>query len=217
MNNTETRDRLLDAAERLFSEHGLEGASLRSITAAASANLASIHYYFGSKEALIHEVFARRLGPLNGERLRLLDAAGAEAGNSPRLLEALVEAFISPPLRFRLNPDLGGGDICRLMGRIYFEPPELTMGILEQFDEVVQRFTSALRRALPQLSQRELTWRFFFMIGSMAIMLVGADIIKEKTEGICDPSDVDGTLHRLVPFVSAGIRDAGARPAEKMP
>ena len=55
------------------------------------------------------------------------------------------------------------------------------------------------------------------MVGSMAMMLVGADIIKEKTEGMCDPSDADGTLRRLVPFVSAGIRDAVAQPAEKMP
>ena len=215
MSTTDTRDRLLDAAERLFSEQGLEATSLRSITAQASANLASIHYHFGSKEALIQEVFARRLGPLNDERLRLLDNVERDAGYAPPPLEAILEAFISPPLRLRLGPDREGRDICRLMGRIYFEPSELTMNILEQFDEVVQRFTSTLARTLPNLSQPELMWRFFFMIGSMAMMLVGADIIKEKTHGICDPSDLEATLHRLVNFASAGIRDPLPEPVER--
>lgn len=215
MSTTDTRDRLLDAAERLFSEQGLEATSLRAITAQASANLASIHYHFGSKEALIQEVFARRLGPLNDERLRLLDNVERDAGYAPPPLEAILEAFISPPLRLRLGPDREGRDICRLMGRIYFEPSELTMNILEQFDEVVQRFTSTLARTLPNLSQPELMWRFFFMIGSMAMMLVGADIIKEKTHGICDPSDLEATLHRLVNFVSAGIRDPLPEPVER--
>ncbi len=215
MSTTDTRDRLLDAAERLFSEQGLEATSLRSITAQASANLASIHYHFGSKEALIQEVFARRLGPLNDERLRLLDNVEREAGDAPPPLEAILEAFISPPLRLRLGPKREGRDICRLMGRIYFEPSELTMNILEQFDEVVQRFTSTLARTLPDLSQPELMWRFFFMIGSMAMMLVGADVIKEKTHGICDPSDLDATLRRLVNFASAGIRDPLSEPVER--
>ena len=215
MSTTDTRDRLLDAAERLFSKQGLEATSLRSITAQASANLASIHYHFGSKEALIQEVFARRLGPLNDERLRLLDNVEREAGDAPPPLEAILEAFISPPLRLRLGPEREGRDICRLMGRIYFEPSELTMNILEQFDEVVQRFTSTLARTLPDLSQPELMWRFFFMIGSMAMMLVGADVIKEKTHGICDPSDLDATLHRLVNFASAGIRDPLPEPVER--
>ena len=65
-----TRDRLLDSAERLFAENGVDATSLRHITNDAEANLASVNYHFGSKEELFRQVFARRIGPINQERLR---------------------------------------------------------------------------------------------------------------------------------------------------
>ena len=55
--NGDTRERILDAAESLFLDHGFEGTSMRMITAQAEVNLAAANYHFGSKEALIQEVF----------------------------------------------------------------------------------------------------------------------------------------------------------------
>ena len=78
--NHDTRDRILDVAEQLFMAHGYEGTSLRVITNAAEVNLAAVNYHFGSKEALLREVFRRRLAWLNRERLRALDALESEAG-----------------------------------------------------------------------------------------------------------------------------------------
>ena len=57
----ETRDRILDAAEAAFMRYGFEGASMRTITAAAGVNLAAANYHFGSKEGLLCAVFRRRL------------------------------------------------------------------------------------------------------------------------------------------------------------
>ena len=90
VNNTthDTRDRLLDTAERLFAERGVDATSLRHITTEAEANLASVNYHFGSKEALFRQIFARRIGPINEERLRLLDAC--EANNPPTLELSLI-------------------------------------------------------------------------------------------------------------------------------
>ena len=53
----ETKDRILDAAEALFMEHGYEATSLRALTAAADVNLAAVNYHFGSKEDLAVEAF----------------------------------------------------------------------------------------------------------------------------------------------------------------
>src|SRR6187402_2480935 len=79
-----TRETLLNAAEQLFSEQGIEGTSVRDITRAAGANLGAINYHFGSKDRLALEVFARCLKPLNCERMARLDAL--EAGpQGPRL------------------------------------------------------------------------------------------------------------------------------------
>src|SRR5207342_676033 len=69
-----TKDRILDAAESLFMEHGYEATSLRAITSGAGVNLASVNYHFGSKEELFQAVLTRRLDPMNQERLDLLSA-----------------------------------------------------------------------------------------------------------------------------------------------
>ncbi|GAA2456775.1 TetR/AcrR family transcriptional regulator [Actinomadura vinacea] len=51
-----TRQRLLEAARDLFGEHGYDGVTVRMIAAAADANVALVHRYFGSKAALFAEV-----------------------------------------------------------------------------------------------------------------------------------------------------------------
>jgi AcrR family transcriptional regulator len=38
-----TKDKILDAAERLFAEHGYKGTSLRNVITAAGVNLAAVH------------------------------------------------------------------------------------------------------------------------------------------------------------------------------
>ena len=78
-----TKDRILDSAERLFARDGFEATSLRAITAEANVNLAAVNYHFQSKEALVQAVIGRRMGPVNAQRIALLDACEAEAGDAP--------------------------------------------------------------------------------------------------------------------------------------
>ena len=70
-----TTERILDAAERLFADHGFEGTSIRDIVDSAKVNLAAIHYHFRSKEALLEAVLTRRISLVNGARLERLEAA----------------------------------------------------------------------------------------------------------------------------------------------
>jgi AcrR family transcriptional regulator len=56
-----TRSALLDAAGRLFTEHGLAGVSVAGIAAAADAFPSQVTYYFGSKEALFVEAASREM------------------------------------------------------------------------------------------------------------------------------------------------------------
>ncbi len=50
-----TRDRLLTAACRIFAEKGFQDATIAKICAQATANIASVNYYFGDKETLYLE------------------------------------------------------------------------------------------------------------------------------------------------------------------
>src|SRR5438067_208004 len=91
-----TKSRILDAAERLFLEHGFEATSLRQLTAAAGVNLAAVNYHFGSKEELFQAVLTRRLDPVNQERIDLLTKLEREAGlKAPPLAETRKLELVS--------------------------------------------------------------------------------------------------------------------------
>lgn len=212
-----TKERILEAAERLFAERGFTATSLRSITAAAGVNLAAVNYHFRSKEALLEAVFTRRLGPLNQKRLELLDACEARAGKRRLPLEGVIEAFFAPALRLGRELAPSGRHFQRLMGRMYAEPGEHVSLILRhQFAAVAVRFTKALRRALPKLPPVELMWRIHFMVGAMAHTLAGVEYLELFSGGLCDPSDVEGTIRRLGAFLTAGLKaPAAARRAAR--
>ena len=200
-----TRDRILDAAERLFAEQGFAGTSLRRITTAAEVNLAAVNYHFGSKEALIGEVFSRRVAPLNVERLEWLDRL--EAAGEPTV-EQVVEVFLAPPLRISQDPERGESllHVAQMIGHATSRPDTQIRDLfIHQFDEVIERFTRALARQLPDLPPDQLLWRFLFMVGAMAHTMAISPDLKQLSDGRCDPADVDGLVRAMVPFVAAGF------------
>ena len=151
----DTKERLLDAAERLYSERGIDATSLRRITRAASVHLAAVNYHFGSKRGLTEAVFARRLLPLAEERwarLLELEERAAAMGREPGVRE-ILETFVRPLLTLAQDPARGGHGFLRLLGRIYTEPSEEFAAVIAgPFRDTVHRFIIALERAAPTLS-----------------------------------------------------------------
>src|SRR3954465_1594479 len=94
-----TRRRMLDAAERLFLEHGFDGTSLRMLTGAAGVNLAAVNYHFGGKEELFRAMLSARLDPLNRDRIALLGEYEKAAGGRPLPCETILKALFAPTLR----------------------------------------------------------------------------------------------------------------------
>ena len=92
----DTRESILDAAERLFARDGYAGATLRAITRAAGANLAAVQYHFGGKEALYREVFVRRIRPMNLARAAALDAVESRRAGDAVPLRTLLEILFRP-------------------------------------------------------------------------------------------------------------------------
>jgi AcrR family transcriptional regulator len=172
---TETRERILDAAERLFAQQGYSGTSLRTIIAEAQVNLAAVHYYFGSKGALLEAVFLRRAEPANQERLMLLERFEREAGDGALELEKVIEAFVVPAFHTAYDPARGGPVFQSLMGRLYAEGGDILPRIVAtHFLPLLGRFASALARALPELPPDELFWRVHFAMGATAQALRGS-------------------------------------------
>lgn len=203
----ETRDRILDAAEKLFAEHGLEVTTLRMITHAAKANLAAVNYHFGGKDALIHEVFKRRLACLNEQRLRCLDALEIEAAGAPLRPHQIIQAFFGPPVSMACDHSHGGRRFMRLLARTYTEPSEFVRNFMAQdHATVLERFRTALFRALPHVPPEEIVWRLHFMLGALAFALSGVDTLRLVTgfENIRD--DPDALEQRLMAFLIGGLR-----------
>ncbi len=205
----ETKDRILDNAEKLFAERGIAGVSVRDITHAADVNLAAINYHFGTKQALTVAVFGRRLGPLNMRRLDLLDAAEKAANGQPLKLEIILEAMIRPVVEDGFNSPDGTAMFMNLLGRFFSEPnPELQPLIHSLMADLRQRFDAAFFRICPELSEDDLFWRINFMIGTLhhSLLTCGKqDFLPIKLR---KNLDADGLVKRLVAFNAAGFRNS---------
>jgi AcrR family transcriptional regulator len=200
-----TTERILDAAERLFADHGFEGTSIRQIVDAAKVNLAAIHYHFRSKEALLEAVLTRRISIVNEARLqRLADAEAAAAPHSPSA-EEILRAFVVPTVEFAQR-NASGATFVRLMSRMFTEPGFSLINFLgRKFGQTIARFSDALVRALPELPKEVVLWRVFFVMGAMHHLLCSPDKVNLFSEGLrASTTDVDMTEH-LVEFCVAGL------------
>jgi AcrR family transcriptional regulator len=201
---SDTKQGILDAAERLFGEVGYDAASLRAITAAAGVNIAAVNYHFRSKQELLRSVIERRMHPLNLARLAALDSL--EVTGIPPTLEQLIRILVSPVMLLGGQKGPASTGFKMLLGRLYSDPSRNVRRLfLQELSEVVRRFSAALRRALPGMPEKELYWRIHFMIGAMAHTLAAASLIEILSEGACDPRDSEGTTERLVAFLLGGL------------
>lgn len=209
--NIDTRERILDTAERLFMAHGYDGTSMRQITSEANVNLAAVNYHFGSKESLMQEVFRRRLDWLNDERMRVLDRLEAEAAGQPVKPSLIVDAFFGTLLRMADDKSRGGMTFLRLLGRTLTDPSEFIRAFLaHEYQHVMDRYKEALFRALPEVPKAEIVWRFHFMLGATSYAIAGTDALRLVTDWQIEAEDSVDRLDRLVPrlmsFLIGGLR-----------
>jgi hypothetical protein len=92
------------------------------------------------------------------------------------------------------------------LSRTYAEPSTFVRGFLaEEYAAVVTRFKAALCKALPEVPDEEILWRFHFMVGAMSYALSGADALDIFSD--CPLSDAPDALSaRLMSFLVGGLR-----------
>jgi AcrR family transcriptional regulator len=203
-----TKDRILDTAERLFAEQGIDATSLRQIIGEADVNLAAIHYHFGSKDDLLAQVIARKAEPVNQKRLALLDQLLARKAPQPLSIEEILYAFMAPMAEVaEQNPQF-----VRVMGRIHAEGLMASV-VARHFQAIIARFSEGMRRALPDLPAAEFVWRVHFMVGAMAHTMCVAPFFP----GIpVEPGSFNQRIDRLIAFVSAGFRAPVPQQCEQL-
>jgi AcrR family transcriptional regulator len=207
MNASEdTKSRILNVAEELFGEQGLDRVSIRDITRKAKANLAAINYHFGGKEDLIAAVFERRVAPVNEARLAALDKVEKKAAKRAPKLRDILEAFIRPAVQSSVEDEKGGAAFSKLFGRCLSEPsPQVEALLKRQFEPLAERMHAALMKALPNLARSEIYWRLKFTYGALHHWLLTKD--KFRPDWVQDVS-LEAQTQKLISFAAAGFRAA---------
>jgi len=203
---TNKRDRILNAAERLFARRGFHGVSVREIARAARVDVALVSYHVGKKAELFEAVLLRRAEVLNEERVRLLEECIAAAAPEPPSIEAVIDAFTHPLLNRSTREGQGWKDYFSLVAQVNNSPDMGGELMSRYFDPVVRQFLDALRMALPQCDERDLFWSYHFLSGALTLTFAETRRIDNLSDGLVQSADLDAVHERLVPFAAAGFQ-----------
>ncbi len=198
-------DRLLDAAEQLFSEHGFDGASVRDIASTAGCNIAAVNYYFGGKDKLYTEVWRRQLVQMRDARLNAVEQVMSESGSKPvleDLLRSFANAFVGP-----FRDESRSRRFMNLMAR---EMIDQRVPVNLFVDEVVKPTMGAVRGALlkacPGLDETKIPLIIVFLAGQL-MHVVHIKAMFDQTEMAEMPAfDLNEAVDNIVKFSAAGIR-----------
>lgn len=197
-----TKDAILEQACKIFAEKGYRGATHAEICSAAGANVASINYYFGSKEKLYKEAFDHLTDRM--ERRYPLD--GGVPSDAPA--EERLRAFVHAHLRRLFDPDLAGGRHRIRMLEIAEPTGLLEPSLSEQLARARALLQDILRSIVGDtLSQRDIEWCELSIIGQCFMAVPNCDSGGGPRKVFrLDVSSVDALTEHIVSFSLAGIR-----------
>lgn len=167
------RAKLLDCAERLFAEHGVEGISLRSINAEAGLSAAALHYHFGSKQAVVAALLERRM-PALMERRGLLLTRLDERADTPVTTREVLTALLEPQVVFLREGGEPAARYTRFIHRLQADGDLDFDFVLSRWPGGVDRLVPLLVRANPALPRSVVEQRLGFAIETMLPSLVKA-------------------------------------------
>lgn len=145
-----TATRLLDVAERLFAERGIEAVSIRQIVlASGQGNASAAHYHFGSREVLIRQLLERRMETVDAMRHARLDDLLARTPHPD--IRAVIGTSIATLVGV-VRTHAWGADYVQVIAQALFNP---RMRLLESIDpraiSGLTRMIGLCRRSLPDM------------------------------------------------------------------
>jgi AcrR family transcriptional regulator len=198
----DTAVRLLEAAESLIAARGVEGVSVRAVNTAAGANVAAVHYHFGSKEALVDAVLARRMGELTQRRIDLLDALADE---QPPSVRGVVAALVVPIAEFASAPSGPGRTYVRFLAALDSAGDAWRLRMGEAFAPQYSHVARALERALPDVPTPVVSFRLALV--STALLTTLADPEHASRHWLHHALDIsfDGIVDALIDHIAGSL------------
>lgn len=211
----ETTEQILDAAEYLFSRHGLYGVTLKDVAKQVGVHHTLLNYYFADKRALFDAVFARRAEVTSERRMRVLEDYDRETGGRPTV-EGALHAFLDTDLDLYIEGGEGWKNYAALGAQVA-NTPEWGAELMDQhFDPVVLRLIEMLKRALPDCEEDDIFWGYHFVTGALMLTLARTGRIDKLSHGLCRSDDFLAVKKRMATFMAGGFRAVCAeRKAER--
>ena len=211
----ETLEQILDAAEYLFSKHGLHGVTLRDVAQRVGVHTTLLHYYFDDKRGLFEAVFARRAGVTSGRRMDALDRYAAQAGDHPTV-EGALHAFLDTDLDLYIEGGEPWMNYAAFCARVS-NTPEGAALMDVHFDPVVLKLVAILQQALPDTPEADIFWGYQFVTGSLMNTLARTGRIDRLSGGLCKSEDFAAVKQRMARFMAAGfhsLKNAATTPVQ---
>ncbi|WP_254684508.1 TetR/AcrR family transcriptional regulator [Edaphosphingomonas haloaromaticamans] len=200
----ETIEQILDAAEYLFSKHGLYGVTLKDVAKKVGVHHTLLNYYFEDKNKLFHAVFARRAVVTSERRMNALDQYEKACGDRPTV-EGALRAFLDTDLDLYIE----GGEAWKnyaALGAQVANTPEWGAELMDtHFDPVVLRLIDLLKKALPDCSEEDIFWGYQFVTGALMLTLARTGRIDKLSHGLCKSDDFVAVKERMASFMAAGF------------
>jgi len=200
-----SRDLLLDTAEQLFAQGGIDAYSLREINDAAGLSSAAIHYHFKTKENLLREILSRRMRPV-AEREDVLKKLLRQSAQ-PDLRE-IIAALVWPLAMVLIEEGKKGRNYLRIVARIFSEHGStLKEELPQEFQRVIVLIAKLLPRALPAIPRAILKMRHAIMIETMLSSLASSEHLTQlwALPGKAPRVNAKIFTERLIDFLVGGL------------
>jgi len=205
-------EQILDAAENLFSKHGLYGVTLKDVAKRVGVHHTLLNYYFSDKKTLFDAVFARRAVVTSERRMKALDEYDAATGGKPTI-EGALRAFLDTDLDLYISGGEGWRNYAALGAQVA-NSPEWGAELMDaHFDPVVLRLIELLRKALPGCSDQDIFWGYHFVTGALMLTLARTGRIDRLSGGLCKSEDFAAVKQRMASFMAAGFLEICGRAA----
>lgn len=200
----ETMEQILDAAEDLFSKHGLYGTTLKDVAKRVGVHHTLLNYYFADKKALFDTVFARRAVVTSERRMKALDEYEIACGGKPTV-EGALHTFLDTDLDLYIDGDEGWKNYAQLTAQVA-NTPEWGAELMDtHFDPVVLRLIGLLRKALPDCDEQKIFWGYHFVTGALMLTLARTGRIDKLSGGISRSDDFATVKEHMASFMAAGF------------
>lgn len=209
-----TRNRLLKTTESIFATRGFGGLTLREVAQHSQTNLASAHYHFGSKEAMVLEMLQARVRPINQRRMQYLAEAREKSAGKPLSTKDILRALILPIGEEIAKSAHTRETLAQLVARTFTEPAKFIQTMHRKFfGELCEKFMDELRKTHPQVEEKDLYWNLHLSVSSMLGAMAQHRRLKDFSKGTCDEEDTQDMIERLITFATHGFEAGISQPS----